>query len=767
MSGLTPTPLYNLDQIALYPERAIIIGEGEKSADALAVLFPQFVSTTAIGGAQRPSKADWSPLFGKEVFIWADKDEVGQKYAETIIGILREQDPTARISVLYELTVYSKMDDEGNPVLVSGFVADKGDDAADALQQGWTHAHAELLLKEGHFVEAPVIEAEVKPQVKPQRICGPAGDFVLNSEGVFRVKKTEDSEHHTWLSSWIRVIANARNSDESAWGVLVEYARPNGILAKEYLSLTDLQGTGQVGLSTLSHLGVNTSGAPKNRTDLTDYLKTIPVDENNLPRMVRITPKSGWVGTTTFVTPLKVIGNSDQEWVYTGPASSKSIFESKGALDDWKTNVASKCVGNSRLITSVCVALSAPLQHVLGAENGGVHLRGSSSIGKSVALSVALSVWSPPSAQLSWRTTDNALEGAALARNDTLLTLDEMSQASPTVVGPISYMIGNGMGKGRASSSMSFKSIDRFRCQVISTGEISLAAHIAASGQTAMAGQEVRFLDIPADAGVGLGLFENVHGASSASAFAEDIRRNAGLYYGTAGMAMVEVLCCELEQNSEAIAILNQLQQDFMDTYVPKDAGGQIYRVAARFALYALAGELAIHAGILPWPKDEANRGVAACFNAWLENRGGIESLEKIKALGQIREFLERNGTSRFAPWDQPFYDAVTRTHNQAGLYRTQEGEGMTFFAFPEVFRSELCGGFDYKLVVKWLIEAGWLATDSNGKAPISATLPELGSKRVYKLLPLALADGEAEVVVPEPEPSPKIVEAVQTKYSF
>lgn len=772
MSNLNgPTPLYNLDQMALYPDRAIIIGEGEKSADALAVLFPQFVSTTAIGGAQRPAKADWSPVYGKQVFIWADRDEVGQKYAETIIGILREQDPTARISVLYELTVYSKMDDEGNPVLVPGFVADKGDDAADALALGWTPAHAELLLKEGHFVEVPIIEAEVKPLVKSQRICGPAGDFLLNHAGVNCVRVTDGEEYLTWLSTWIRVIATARNLEDSAWGVMVEYAKPSGILDKEYLSFADLQGTGQVGLTTLSTQGVNTSGNPKNRIALTDYLKIIPVDENNQPQMVRITSKSGWVGPNTFVTPLKVIGNSNQEWVYTGPASNKTIFESKGTLDDWKTNVASKCVGNSRLILPVCVALSGPLQHVIGAENGGIHLRGSSSIGKSVALSVGGSVWSPPSELVTWRATDNALEKLVLARNDTLLTLDEMSQASPEVVGNTAYMLGNGTGKARATSNMTLTKVERFRTQVISTGEVSLEDHIKSGGKRAMAGQEVRFLDIPADAGVGLGLFENVHGASSASAFAEGIRRSTGLYYGTAGMAMVEFLCGDLEKDKEeVIAILNQFQQEFIKTLVPEGAGGQIYRVAARFALYALAGELAIHAGILPWLKGEADRGVAACFNAWLENRGGIESLEKIKALGQIREFLERNGTSRFAPWDQPFYDAVTRTHNQAGLYKTQEGEdGRTFFVFPEVFRSELCRGFDYKLVVKWLIEAGWLATDSNGKAPISATLPELGSKRVYKLLPLALADGQAEVVAPEPESDqgPKIIAAaLQSKYA-
>ena len=50
---------------------------------------------------------------------------------------------------------------------------------------------------------------------------------------------------------------------------------------------------------------------------------------------------------------------------------------------------------------------------------------------------------------------------------------------------------------------------------VIVDGEISLADKMAEIGKRSKAGQEVRLVDIPADAGAGQGAFEELHGAAS------------------------------------------------------------------------------------------------------------------------------------------------------------------------------------------------------------------------------------------------------------
>lgn len=74
-----PRPLYRMPELANVDE--VILVEGEKAADALwAIGMP---ATSALGGAKAPTnKTDWSPLAGKRVIIWPDKDKVGWEYAE-------------------------------------------------------------------------------------------------------------------------------------------------------------------------------------------------------------------------------------------------------------------------------------------------------------------------------------------------------------------------------------------------------------------------------------------------------------------------------------------------------------------------------------------------------------------------------------------------------------------------------------------------------------------------------------------------------------
>lgn len=74
-----PRPLYHQPGIATAD--TIVLVEGEKCADAL--IGRGIVATTAMNGARAPvEKTDWSPLAGKHVQIWPDRDAPGWDYAE-------------------------------------------------------------------------------------------------------------------------------------------------------------------------------------------------------------------------------------------------------------------------------------------------------------------------------------------------------------------------------------------------------------------------------------------------------------------------------------------------------------------------------------------------------------------------------------------------------------------------------------------------------------------------------------------------------------
>ncbi|MBF0301278.1 MAG: DUF3987 domain-containing protein [Oligoflexia bacterium] len=79
--------LYNLPTILIDKDfsKLILIVEGEKAAEAAQKLFPNMIVTTSMFGNQTASKTDWSPLAGKPVCIWPDKDKAGDLYAESVI----------------------------------------------------------------------------------------------------------------------------------------------------------------------------------------------------------------------------------------------------------------------------------------------------------------------------------------------------------------------------------------------------------------------------------------------------------------------------------------------------------------------------------------------------------------------------------------------------------------------------------------------------------------------------------------------------------
>lgn len=78
MAPPEPRPLYN--QPGLITASEVVLVEGEKCAQAL--IDAGVVATTAMHGANAPiDKTDWSPLSGKSVLIWPDRDKPGWNYA--------------------------------------------------------------------------------------------------------------------------------------------------------------------------------------------------------------------------------------------------------------------------------------------------------------------------------------------------------------------------------------------------------------------------------------------------------------------------------------------------------------------------------------------------------------------------------------------------------------------------------------------------------------------------------------------------------------
>jgi len=150
------------------------------------------------------------------------------------------------------------------------------------------------------------------------------------------------------------------------------------------------------------------------------------------------------------------------------------------------------------------------------------------------------------------------------------------------------------------------------------------------AGKKTNAGQEIRLADIEADAGANMGLFEQLHGAASPVEFAIELNQAASQSYGAIGATWLNTLV------KEQATLPGQIAKN-VDTFIealalPDDTQGQVHRVARRFALVAVAGELATRYGLTGWNEGEAMNAAKTCFSAWLDTFGGTGNCEQRRA---------------------------------------------------------------------------------------------------------------------------------------
>ncbi len=554
--------------------------------------------------------------------------------------------------------------------------------------------------------------------------------FSVKPGGVFQTKVSKDNVPAvTRISSRIDVVALTRDQDSTNWGMELQFKDPDGVLKRWALPRELLASGGDSYRASLLKMGAVVETSKAAREGLAEYLVAASPEGRALS--VR---QPGWFNGL-FVLPNAVYGSSSERVVFqTNDPDDIKRFTQKGTLQSWQEHVAGPCQGNSRAVVSLCIGLAPPALSLLGEDNGGFHFRGNSSIGKSVCLQLGSSIWGGPALIRTWNMTSNGLEGIATMHNDILLPLDELGQADGKAAGDAAYMLGNGQGKSRANRDGDARTAKRFRNLVLSSGERSLSDLMSQAGQSTMAGQEVRMVDIAADAGCGLGVFDNIHGARSSQVFAETLKSNVLLHHGQAGRALVEILS-NAEQQPRLIEKLKNLMQGFVDTYVPTDATGQVGRVGRRFALIAAVGELCIELGILPWPEGDAIDGAVKCFESWIEQRGGAGNHESAQAIAQVRRFIEQHGESRFTAWNGTNEnDVASRTINRVGFRRVCDDGRTEYFILPEAYKQEVCRGLDSRYVTSVLSQKRYLSASSAGASQVEIRLPGIGKKRVYHL---------------------------------
>ena len=348
-----------------------------------------------------------------------------------------------------------------------------------------------------------------------------------------------------WFASRLDVLGHTRDADNCAWGKYLAIHDPDGRVHHIAMPAAMTAGDGTEYRRILLDHGLSLAPGKTAREQLEIYLAMWKPK-----RRVRCVGRIGWHGQR-FVLPDRTFGPGGETVVL----QAEQAGEVHGRRNAWPSGsdlVAAPAVGNSRLAFAIAASFAGPLLQPLGQESGGFHFKGGSSIGKTSILHAARSTWG--CALGSWRTTDNAAEATAAGACDTLHLLDEVSQADGRARStPWPTCWATAPARAALSRNGAAREVATWRIMFLSTGELSLNDKIAEAGKRARAGQSVRVIDIPADAGKGLGVFDTLHGFASGAALADQLRRAGEAHSGHAARAFLEQITDDLPATVEAL----------------------------------------------------------------------------------------------------------------------------------------------------------------------------------------------------------------------
>jgi uncharacterized protein (DUF927 family) len=314
------------------------------------------------------------------------------------------------------------------------------------------------------------------------------------------------------------------------------------------------------------------------------------------------------------------------------------------------------------------------------------------------------------------------MEAAFASTSDTVIILDELSQLAFGEAAIIVYALTGGRGKQRLKSDASARTPYTWRTILWSTGEQPLSARIDEDRQKlgrkgTRGGTTVRVIDIPVDPKHGVFNPANEDANFNPAEFAEELERRAQTYYGAAGPAFVEALIKENITGDDVRKNVEAFVKDVLKG-VPR-GDGQVRRVAARFALVAVAGVQACAFGILDWDAKTFVREVKDMLRAWLTERGSTGAIETMQIIQQARNFFEPFGESRFDNLDDPMtISSKEKAAVKRAGYRKGQGSARRWYVFPGVFRTEIFEGVSPKKAAQVLFDHSMLedGNDADGR---------------------------------------------------
>ena len=291
-----PRPLYRLQDIAARTDAALIVVEGEKAADAAALLFPDLVATTPPHGAKSPHKADWAAVAGRTLIVATDHDEAGRQFGDKVCELARAARATDVLHLPPDrLGSWVWQDSEK---VSRGGPLPEGWDLADALAEGWT-AEAVAALRSDPAFLLPYRDATEREALRRAESGAPneptRWPFRVVDAGVEKRLERVDKETDTvtiewkWFCSRLEVVAETRSAEGEDWGRLLAVTDRDGRLKEWAMPMAMLAGDGTAYRERLLSLGLIMEPGRFARDALHDYISTARPEAR-----ARCVGRTGW-----------------------------------------------------------------------------------------------------------------------------------------------------------------------------------------------------------------------------------------------------------------------------------------------------------------------------------------------------------------------------------------------------------------------------------------------------------------------------------------
>lgn len=488
------------------------------------------------------------------------------------------------------------------------------------------------------------------------------GDYVVDIERKVIVSPAANAVVCGLICPVLHVRDPQSGSD---WAICIQFLDHDGALQTETFEDNDVFGKGRY-LQELRRHGLYVGFFPKLLTRLIhEWIWQSPI-----PKGWRV-DRTGW---------LTLPG---EEQIYIQPDGSVSSgrdgthqqlvlrnarrVEVNGTLRQWSEEVAAYAVGNRILMFVIAAALAGPFLKSADLQTAAFNLFGRSSSGKTLLMQAATSCWGHPASARKWSDAVPRLPTLRRLHNDGSMSFDGFP-VSPT-----------------AKDLRTFASIEEdshyadadthHRNVFLITAEATTATMFQRHRKLCSEAFEARVCNIPVDRELH-GAFGELHGHDEPDGLIAALHSAMASHHGHAGPSLVQWMLLNPRTAEDRFSYhVERFMRRELRSRGEGMLDGMGFQRLRRLAVVAAAGETAIVAGVLPWPRNSCARAVHEIASFW---HAAATETEFGQPLHRLRDFLARH--------DLPWRGGDPIPEEQPVGFQDDEH----FYIKSEIFREEI-----------------------------------------------------------------------------